>query len=179
MNSDSEGYHETITRAFLHGIRLFLAEADCDQGRFLATTIRARSGNTSDRVYVHAKVGIVDDRWLTLGSANLNEHSFFNDTEMNVVTCDPKIARETRPRLVRALEIRTAAALRVQATAGGCWTRWPTGCPQPVSATAGTTVSAVGAGCRTGNRSRTAGGRCRSSPRTPRTARSSWRRCAK
>ena len=53
-----------------------------------ATTIRARSGNTSDRVYVHAKVGIVDDRWLTLGSANLNAHSFFNDTEVNVVTCD-------------------------------------------------------------------------------------------
>ena len=28
VNSDSEGYHETITRIFLHGIRLFLAEAD-------------------------------------------------------------------------------------------------------------------------------------------------------
>ena len=27
-NSDSEGYHETITRVFLHGVRLFLAEAD-------------------------------------------------------------------------------------------------------------------------------------------------------
>ena len=29
-----------------------LAEADGDHGRFLATTMRARSGNTSDRVYV-------------------------------------------------------------------------------------------------------------------------------
>ena len=28
VNSDSEGYHETITRIFLHGVRLFLAEAD-------------------------------------------------------------------------------------------------------------------------------------------------------
>lgn len=28
VNSDSEGYHDTITRVFLHGIRLFLAEAD-------------------------------------------------------------------------------------------------------------------------------------------------------
>ena len=27
VNSDSEGYHETITRAFLHGVRLFLTEA--------------------------------------------------------------------------------------------------------------------------------------------------------
>ncbi len=28
VNSDTEGYHETITRVFLRGIRLFLAEAD-------------------------------------------------------------------------------------------------------------------------------------------------------
>src|ERR1039458_9404638 len=76
-----------------------LAEADGDQGRFLATTIRARSGNTSDRVYVHAKVGIVDDRWLTLGSANLNAHSFYNDTEVNLVTCNAALARDTRLRL--------------------------------------------------------------------------------
>lgn len=28
VNSDTEGYHETITRVFLHGVRLFLGEAD-------------------------------------------------------------------------------------------------------------------------------------------------------
>jgi hypothetical protein len=28
VNSDAEGYHETITRTFLHGVRLFLGEAD-------------------------------------------------------------------------------------------------------------------------------------------------------
>jgi phosphatidylserine/phosphatidylglycerophosphate/cardiolipin synthase-like enzyme len=48
---------------------------------------------------VHAKIGIVDDRWLTLGSANLNEHSLFNDTEMNVVTHDEGLARATRLKL--------------------------------------------------------------------------------
>jgi phosphatidylserine/phosphatidylglycerophosphate/cardiolipin synthase-like enzyme len=48
---------------------------------------------------VHAKIGIVDDAWLTLGSANLNEHSLFNDTEMNVVTHDTALARQTRLRL--------------------------------------------------------------------------------
>ena len=76
-----------------------LAEADGDRRRLLATTIRARSGRTSDRVYVHAKVGIVDDRWLTLGSANLNAHSFFNDSEVNIVTCDEALAHDTRLRL--------------------------------------------------------------------------------
>jgi len=31
VNSDAEGYHETITRVFLHGVRLFLAEADASE----------------------------------------------------------------------------------------------------------------------------------------------------
>jgi phosphatidylserine/phosphatidylglycerophosphate/cardiolipin synthase-like enzyme len=76
-----------------------LARADGGMGRFLATTISSLTGELSGPLYVHAKIGIVDDAWLTLGSANLNEHSFFNDTEMNIVTCDPAIARETRLRL--------------------------------------------------------------------------------
>ncbi len=76
-----------------------LADADNGAQRFLATTISARSGRLAGPLYVHAKIGIVDDVWLTVGSANLNEHSLFNDTEMNIVTCDPRIARETRLRL--------------------------------------------------------------------------------
>jgi hypothetical protein len=31
VNSDTEGYHETITRAFLRGVRLFLTEADLSE----------------------------------------------------------------------------------------------------------------------------------------------------
>ena len=31
VNSDTEGYHETITRVFLHGARLFLSEADLEE----------------------------------------------------------------------------------------------------------------------------------------------------
>ena len=67
--------------------------------RFLAATIHARTGERSGPVYVHAKIGIVDDAWLAVGSANLNEHSLFNDTEVDVVTCDERLARETRLRL--------------------------------------------------------------------------------
>src|SRR4051794_7715341 len=55
-----------------------LVAADHD-GRFLATTILSRSGERSGPLYVHAKIGIVDDAWLAIGSANLNEHSLFND----------------------------------------------------------------------------------------------------
>ena len=76
-----------------------LIEADADAGRILACTIYARAGALADPIYVHAKVGIVDDNWLTIGSANLNEHSLFNDTEMNLVSHNATLARETRLRL--------------------------------------------------------------------------------
>jgi phosphatidylserine/phosphatidylglycerophosphate/cardiolipin synthase-like enzyme len=72
-----------------------LVAADDGAGRFLACTLRQR-GSGAKPVYVHAKIGIVDDEWLTLGSANLNEHSLFNDTEVNVAFRDPALARETR-----------------------------------------------------------------------------------
>jgi len=76
-----------------------LVQADTDQGRLLACTLYAIGGEKDWPVYVHAKVGIVDDAWMTIGSANLNEHSLFNDTEMNLVTHDPRLARQTRLRL--------------------------------------------------------------------------------
>jgi phosphatidylserine/phosphatidylglycerophosphate/cardiolipin synthase-like enzyme len=81
-----------------HGQLGVLAEADRDAHRFLACTL-FQPGAEGQPVYVHAKVGIVDDRWLTIGSANLNEHSLFNDTEMNVVVHDEALARSTRLRL--------------------------------------------------------------------------------
>ena len=76
-----------------------LGRADSGAGRFLASTISARTGGLTGPLYVHAKIGIVDDVWMTVGSANLNDHSFFNDTEMNIITCNATIARETRLRL--------------------------------------------------------------------------------
>jgi phosphatidylserine/phosphatidylglycerophosphate/cardiolipin synthase-like enzyme len=76
-----------------------LAGADGGARRLLAATLRSRSGGREDPLYVHAKVGIVDDRWLSIGSANLNAHSLLNDTEMNVATDDAELARGTRLRL--------------------------------------------------------------------------------
>jgi phosphatidylserine/phosphatidylglycerophosphate/cardiolipin synthase-like enzyme len=78
-------------------------ERSGDEGRggdrLLAATIQSRTGEESGPLYVHAKIGIVDDSWLAIGSANLNEHSLFNDTEVDVVTCDARLARDTRLRL--------------------------------------------------------------------------------
>ncbi len=75
-----------------------LADADRD-GRLLACTL-FQPGHV-EQVYVHAKIGIVDDRWLCIGSANLNEHSLYNDTEACVITTDEELVRDTRLRLWR------------------------------------------------------------------------------
>jgi phosphatidylserine/phosphatidylglycerophosphate/cardiolipin synthase-like enzyme len=66
--------------------------------RFLACTLY-QPGPEGNPVYVHSKAAVIDDTWVTVGSANLNEHSLFNDTEANVVVRDPAFAREVRLRL--------------------------------------------------------------------------------
>jgi phosphatidylserine/phosphatidylglycerophosphate/cardiolipin synthase-like enzyme len=76
-----------------------LTEADADRGRLVPVTVHCLDQGVIEPLYVHAKVGIVDDHWLTIGSANLNEHSLFNDTELNLVSLDPALARSTRLQL--------------------------------------------------------------------------------
>ena len=76
-----------------------LVQADGEGGRLLACTLYAVGAEKDWPIYVHAKVGIIDDTWMTIGSANLNEHSLFNDTEMNLVSHNPQLARQTRLRL--------------------------------------------------------------------------------
>jgi phosphatidylserine/phosphatidylglycerophosphate/cardiolipin synthase-like enzyme len=75
-----------------------LIASDADR-RLLACT-RYQPGRAR-QVYMHAKIAIVDDRWLAIGSANLNAHSFYNDTELCVIACDEELARSTRLRLWR------------------------------------------------------------------------------
>jgi phosphatidylserine/phosphatidylglycerophosphate/cardiolipin synthase-like enzyme len=78
-----------------------LIEADKEAGgptRFLACTL-FQPGPGGNPVYVHSKAAVIDDAWLTVGSANLNEHSLFNDSEANVVVRDEALAREARLRL--------------------------------------------------------------------------------
>lgn len=96
-----------------------LSAADVDR-RLLACTLVARGSGAAEAVYVHAKIGIVDDRWLTLGSANLNEHSLFNDTEVNLVIDDPAL-------VVWLGSLRTyqaARAWRVSVLVRSLWRSW-------------------------------------------------------
>ena len=78
------------------GVLVNAAKLGGDENRFLACTLFQPRGTT---VYVHSKAAIVDDAWLTVGSANVNEHSLFNDTEVNVVVREESFVRDARLRL--------------------------------------------------------------------------------
>lgn len=81
-----------------------LLDADGGRGRvhaFTLYTARAdeRRSWVYKPVYVHAKVGIVDDAWCTVGSANLNDRGLEGDSEINVQVIDGSMPRELRLRL--------------------------------------------------------------------------------
>jgi phosphatidylserine/phosphatidylglycerophosphate/cardiolipin synthase-like enzyme len=50
-------------------------------------------------IYVHAKVCIVDDTWMTCGSDNFNRRSWTSDSEVTCATVAPELARDLRLQL--------------------------------------------------------------------------------
>ncbi len=80
-----------VLKARLHGR---LKAADGGRGRYRAY-YRRSAGDGPGQVNVHAKVMIVDDALVTVGSANLNNRSMGLDTECNLTVeagSDPRIA---------------------------------------------------------------------------------------
>ena len=67
-------------------------------GRYERFTLAGLVANGRD-VYVHAKAMLVDDVWMTIGSANLANRSFHGDTEMNASVWDRRSVRALRREL--------------------------------------------------------------------------------
>jgi phosphatidylserine/phosphatidylglycerophosphate/cardiolipin synthase-like enzyme len=55
-------------------------------------------------IYVHCKLMIVDETWLTIGSCNLHRYSLGGHSEMNASIWDAGVARSLRERLRRKHE---------------------------------------------------------------------------
>jgi len=112
-----------------------LKEAD-HHGRLLVGTIDP-PGRKQPPVYVHAKVGVIDDEWLIVGSANLNGHSLFNDTEVNLVTDDGALARRVLPSWMSRVRVSSPAPwpfeehFRMQAAPGSAGGPTPQPAPEP------------------------------------------------
>jgi len=96
---DSPNVGRAFTDAGLVRLRKEAPEA-VEQGRIqafcLATSADIEGEEHYRSIYVHAKVAIVDDRWSTVGSANLNNRGMRDDAEMNVAVLDAEQARGLR-----------------------------------------------------------------------------------
>src|SRR5437667_5384173 len=95
--------HPNVGRAFTDaGLTRLREEAPeaVTEGRLhvfcLATSTTVDGDEHYRPIYVHAKVAIIDDRWSTVGSANLNSKGMRDDTEMNVATLNTELARGLR-----------------------------------------------------------------------------------
>ena len=64
------------------------------------------------RSFLHAKVAVIDERWATVGSSNIDPMSLLLAREANVMIDDAGFARELRASLTEAMEL---GAQRVQA----------------------------------------------------------------
>jgi hypothetical protein len=62
----------------------------------LGSSLRQEEHTAYRSIYVHAKITIVDDTWVTLGSANLNNRGMRDDTELNVAIVHPEQAQRLR-----------------------------------------------------------------------------------
>lgn len=56
------------------------------------------------RSFLHAKVAVVDDRWATVGSSNIDPYSFLMAREANVFVRDPYFADQLRDELISMIE---------------------------------------------------------------------------
>ncbi|HEY7356111.1 MAG TPA: phospholipase D family protein [Ktedonobacterales bacterium] len=98
---DHPNIGRSITDATIDWLRKHAPRADADgRLRFFclaSSQTRSRNGLRRHRpVYVHAKVGIVDDRWTTIGSANLNSRGMSHDAELNLAVLDAEFSRGLR-----------------------------------------------------------------------------------
>lgn len=66
------------------------------QALTVASSLHEEGQSLYRSIYVHAKLAIVDDIWVTVGSANLNNRGMCDDTEMNVALIQPELARRLR-----------------------------------------------------------------------------------
>jgi phosphatidylserine/phosphatidylglycerophosphate/cardiolipin synthase-like enzyme len=92
---DPSGYYTAKT---LQAIRR--ARPSFELSRLLVTADDAAGDRHWVPVDVHAKIMIIDDVWVTVGSANINDRGFRTEGEINAVVLDEGIAGDLRKRLM-------------------------------------------------------------------------------
>jgi phosphatidylserine/phosphatidylglycerophosphate/cardiolipin synthase-like enzyme len=92
---DPRGYWTAQTLALVREAR-----PEFELSRLIVHAADRRGRRIWQDVDLHSKLMIVDDLWLTIGSANINERGFRTDGEINVVVVDEPLATQLRTRLM-------------------------------------------------------------------------------
>lgn len=72
-----------------------------DHDNFMLAGIASQNGKGDYRnIYVHAKICLIDDHWVTIGSTNIGNRSFFGDTELNASIWDDGVVKALRTELL-------------------------------------------------------------------------------
>lgn len=82
--------------------------------------------------FLHAKVAVVDDRWATVGSSNIDPFSLLLAREANVVVWDATVAGELRAALENAIEYQARPVLPDAHAARRWWWRLADWCAYQV-----------------------------------------------
>jgi phosphatidylserine/phosphatidylglycerophosphate/cardiolipin synthase-like enzyme len=81
--------------------RIQARRPDFELYTLIVTEVDATPAVCTREVDIHAKILLVDDTFLTVGSCNVNDRGFEMEGEINLAVVDPALARETRLRLWR------------------------------------------------------------------------------
>jgi len=88
----NQKYHRDVAVNYLHGVR-----AAGSPGNVVVASLH----NGGSDIYVHSKLMIVDDEFISIGSANVTQRSMATDSELQIGIVDEagRLARELRTKL--------------------------------------------------------------------------------
>jgi cardiolipin synthase len=84
--------------------RLLRYAAQAIYGQLLAAGVTIEEYHRS---FLHAKVAVIDDRWATVGSSNIDPYSLLMAREANIFVRDPRFADQLRLALLDLIETGT------------------------------------------------------------------------
>ena len=106
-------FRQALVRAARRGVRVRLLLQGRQEYLLIYYATRALYGALLDagveiyeyhKSFMHAKVGVIDQRWATVGSSNIDPFSLMLAREANVIVDDPDFAQELRLSLICHME---------------------------------------------------------------------------
>lgn len=91
----AEARRASVLRPFFD----FVAGLDASPRFSMAAIESVEADGQPHEIYVHAKIMLIDDAWLTIGSTNTADRSFKTDTELNASIWHPETVKALRSEL--------------------------------------------------------------------------------